>query len=120
MANKGVNKVTLLGRIGNDPDLRKTPNGKSVTSFTLATSEVWKDQQGQQQELTEWHQVVIWGGRADVVSMYAVKGDQIYIEGKNKTRKYTDKQGIERYTTEVVVDQGGEVQLIGNKPAQPK
>ena len=120
MANKGVNKVTLLGRIGTDPDLRKTPNGKSVISFTLATSEVWKDQSGQQQELTDWHQVVIWGGRAEVVNMYAVKGDQIYIEGKNRTRKYTDKDNMERWTTEVVVDQGGEVQLIGNKPAQPK
>jgi single-strand DNA-binding protein len=119
MASKGVNRTTLLGRIGNDPDLRKTPNGKSVITFTLATSELWKDHNGQQQELTDWHQVVIWGGRAEVVSMYAVKGDQIYIEGKNKTRKYTDKQNIDRWITEVVVDQTGEMQLIGNKPAQP-
>jgi single-strand DNA-binding protein len=120
MATKGVNKVTLLGRIGTDPDLRKTPNGKSVIGFRLGTSETWKDQQGQQQEITDWHSVVVWGGRAEVVSMYAVKGDQIYIEGKNRTRQFTDSAGVERWVTEVIVDQSGDVQLIGNKPAQPK
>lgn len=119
MATKGVNKVIILGNLGADPELRQTPGGTAVCNVSLATSEIYKDRNGQKQELTEWHRVVIWGKRADVVNQYCSKGDQLYIEGKNRTREWDDN-GTKRYITEVIVDQDGAIQLLGKRdtPAQ--
>lgn len=98
----GVNKVILIGNLGADPDHRTTSNGKDVTNIRLATSESWKDDSGNKQTATEWHRVVFWGRQAVVVKEYLTKGSQVYIEGKLKTRKYTDKDGVEKYATDVV------------------
>lgn len=98
-----VNKVILLGRLGGEPELKYTPAGNSVCSFSLATSEQWKDKEGKKQERTEWHRVVIWGKLAELASQYLNKGHQVYLEGKNQTRKWDDKNGVTRYTTEVLV-----------------
>lgn len=100
----GVNKVILVGRLGKDPEVRNLENGASVANFTLATSETWKDQQGNKKEATEWHNIVLWRGLADIAAKYLHKGDLVYIEGKLRTRKW-DKEGITRYTTEVVGDE---------------
>jgi len=101
----GINKVILVGRLGQDPEVRYTPDGKPIANITLATSESWKDKNtGQRQEKTEWHRVVFFGGVAGVVGEYVRKGSQIYIEGKLQTRKWQDQSGQDRYTTEVVVD----------------
>jgi len=101
----GINKVILVGRLGKDPEVRYTPDGKAIANITLATSESWKDKNtGQRQEKTEWHRVVFFGGVAGVVGEYVRKGSQIYIEGKLQTRKWQDQSGQDRYTTEVVVD----------------
>ncbi len=101
----GVNKVILVGRLGKEPEVRYTPDGKPITNITLATSETWKDKNtGQRQERTEWHRVVFFGGVAGVAGEYLHKGSQVYIEGKLQTRKWQDKNGQDRYTTEVVVD----------------
>ena len=114
MATKGVNKVIILGNLGADPELRYTPNGKAVCNLSLATSEVYKDSRGQQQELTDWHRVVIWGKRAEIVAQFKQKGDQLYIEGKNRTREWDDN-GTKRYITEVIVDNDGTMQLLGGR-----
>jgi single-strand DNA-binding protein len=101
----GVNKVILVGRLGKDPEVRYTPDNRAIANITLATSESWKDKNtGQRQEKTEWHRIVFFGGVAGVVGEYLKKGSQIYIEGKLQTRKWQDKSGQDRYTTEVVVD----------------
>lgn len=116
MAQKGVNKVILLGNVGQEPDIRFTPSGAAVANLSIATSESWKDQQGQQQEKTEWHRVVIFGKLAEVCQQYVHKGDKLYIEGKLQTRKWQDKQGQDRYTTEIVVDGfGGVMQMCNSK-----
>jgi len=99
-----INKVMLIGRLGKDPEIRHTQNGKAIANFSLATSEKWKDQSGQQQERTEWHRVVVFGNLAGIVERYIKKGSQIYVEGKMQTRKWTDQQGVEKYSTEVVLD----------------
>lgn len=114
MASKGINKVILVGNLGQDPDVRYTPSGKAVANLSIATSETWKDQQGQMQERTEWHRVVIWGKTAEVAGEYLKKGSQVYIEGKLQTRKWQDQQGQDKYTTEVVV-QGWDdkMQMLG-------
>lgn len=123
MSKRGVNKVILLGRIGQDPELKHTPSGDAVANFTIATSEVWTDKNsGQKQERTEWHRCVAWRKIAEIIGQYVTKGDSLYIEGHLSTRKWTDAQGVERYQTEIVVD---EMQLIGGKkeggqPAQQK
>ncbi len=104
MAQKGVNKVILIGNVGQDPDIRFTPSGTAVANLSMATSESWKDQQGQQQEKTEWHRVVIFGKLAEICQQYVQKGAKLYIEGKLKTRKWQGQDGQDRYTTEVVVD----------------
>ena len=114
MATRGVNKVILMGRLGGDPDVRYTPSGKAVCNITVATSEVYKDQHGQKQEITDWHRIVIWGKQAEIVGQLLGKGDQIYIEGKQRTREWDDN-GIKKYITEVIVDQSGSMQMIGNK-----
>ena len=97
-----VNKVILLGNLGNDPEQRQTHSGKAVTNFSLATSETWKDKQtGEKQERTEWHRVVFFGRVADIAAQYLAKGSKVYVEGSLQTDKYT-KDGVERYTTKVV------------------
>lgn len=117
MSSRGVNKVILVGNLGQDPEIRYMPNGSAVANLSLATSETWKDKQsGQQQEKTEWHRVVLFQKLAEIVGEYCRKGSQIYIEGKLQTRKWTDQQGQEKYTTEIVVDGfDGKLQLLGGK-----
>ncbi len=113
----GVNKVILVGRLGKEPEVRYTPDGKPITNITLATSETWKDKNtGQRQERTEWHRVVFFGGVAGVAGEYLHKGSQVYIEGKLQTRKWQDKNGQDRYTTEVVVDGfNGVMQMLDSR-----
>jgi single-strand DNA-binding protein len=97
-----VNKVILLGRLGKDPEVRYTQGGKAVASFSLATSESWKDDKGEKKEKTEWHNIVMWGRLGEVAGEYLKKGHQAYIEGKIQTRAWEDKEGNKRYTTEIV------------------
>lgn len=114
--SRGVNKVILIGTCGQDPETRYLPNGNAVTNLSLATNESWKDKQtGQQQERTEWHRVVLFGKVAEIAGEYLRKGSQVYIEGKLQTREW-EKDGIKRYSTEIVVDMGGQMQLLGGKP----
>ena len=116
---RGVNKVILVGNCGGDPETRYLPNGNAVTNVTLATSESWKDKQtGQQQERTEWHRVVFFGRLAEIVAEYVRKGSQIYVEGSLRTRKWQGQDGSDKYTTEIVVDINGNMQLLGAAPTQ--
>lgn len=113
---RGVNKVILIGNVGGDPETRYLPNGNAVTNITLATTDSWKDKQtGQLQERTEWHRVVLFGKVAEIAGEYLRKGSQCYIEGRLQTRKWQDQQGQDRYTTEIVVDMGGTMQLLGGR-----
>jgi single-strand DNA-binding protein len=98
-----VNKAILIGNLGKDPDLRYTPSGKAVASFSLATSERWTNQEGQKQENTTWHNIVAWGKQAEVMKEYLSKGKQVYIEGRIQNRSYEDKDGNKKYVSEVVV-----------------
>jgi len=98
-----VNKVILIGNLGKDPELRYTPGGKAVASFSLATSERWTNQEGQKQENTTWHNIVAWGKQAEVMKEYLAKGRQVYIEGRISNRSYDDKEGNKKYISEVVV-----------------
>ena len=100
-----INKVILIGRLGKDPEMRFTPNGKAVTNFTMATNEVWSDQNGEKQERTEWHRIVTWGKLAENCAKLLSKGKQVYIEGRLQTRQWDDKDGNKRYTTEIVANQ---------------
>ena len=115
MASRGVNKVILVGNLGQDPEVRYMPNGNAVANITVATSESWKDQSGQKQERTEWHRVVMFGKLAEITGEYLRKGSQVYLEGKLQTRKWKDQSGQDRYSTEVVVDQGGQMQMLGGR-----
>lgn len=115
MASKGVNKAVILGNVGNDPELRYMSNGKAVANFTVATSEQWKDQQGQKQERTEWHRMVAYDKLAEIIGQYVKKGSKLYLEGKLQTRKWQDQQGQDRYTTEIIVS---EMQMLDGKPQQ--
>lgn len=116
MASRGVNKVILVGNLGNDPEVRYMPSGGAVANLTLATSESWRDKQtGETKEKTEWHRVVLFGKLAEVAGEYLRKGSQIYIEGKLNTRKWTDQAGVEKYTTEIHVNVGGTMQMLGGK-----
>ncbi len=99
-----VNKVILVGNLGRDPELRYTPNGAPVATFTLATNETWKDKDGQKQEHTEWHRIVVWGKLAEICGEYLHKGRQIYIEGAIRSRTYKDRDGAEKTVTEVRAD----------------
>ncbi|MDB1112418.1 single-stranded DNA-binding protein [Pseudomonas extremaustralis] len=113
---RGVNKVILVGTCGQDPEVRFLPNGNAVTNLSLATSEQWTDKQtGQKVEKTEWHRVVMFGKVAEIAGEYVRKGSQVYIEGKLQTREW-EKDGIKRYTTEIVVDMQGTMQLLGGRP----
>ena len=99
-----VNKVILVGRVGKDPEVRYMPNGDAAAKFSLATSEKWKDKSGEQQERTEWHNIVVFRRLAEVVGEYVTKGGLLYVEGKLQTRKWQDKEGGDRYSTEVLAD----------------
>jgi len=113
MAQRGVNKVILVGNLGQDPDMRSMPNGDAVAQITVATSESWKDQAGQKQERTEWHRCVVYRKLAEIVGQYLKKGAKVYLEGRLRTRKWQDQSGQERYTTEIVVI---ELQMLDSKP----
>ncbi|WP_087016744.1 single-stranded DNA-binding protein [Thaumasiovibrio subtropicus] len=117
MASRGINKVILVGNLGNDPEIRYMPNGGAVANITVATSESWRDKNtGEQREKTEWHRVALFGKLAEVAGEYLRKGSQVYIEGQLQTRKWQDQSGQDRYTTEVVV-QGfnGVMQMLGGR-----
>lgn len=117
MASRGVNKVILVGNLGNDPEIRYMPSGGAVANITVATSETWRDKAtGEQREKTEWHRVALFGKLAEVAGEYLRKGSQVYIEGQLQTRKWQDQSGQDRYTTEVVV-QGfnGTMQMLGGR-----
>ncbi|HBU4952863.1 TPA: single-stranded DNA-binding protein [Klebsiella pneumoniae] len=122
MATRGVNKVILVGYLGQDPEVRYLPSGGAVANFTLATSETWRDKQtGQMRENTEWHRVVVFGKLAEVAGEYLRKGAQVYIEGQLRSRKWTDQSGLEKYVTEVVVNVGGTMQMLGGRrESQPQ
>ncbi|EQB98909.1 single-stranded DNA-binding protein [Photorhabdus temperata] len=116
MASRGVNKVILIGRLGQEPEVRYLANGGAVTNMTLATSESWRDKQtGEMKEKTEWHRVVLFSKLAEVAGEYLRKGSQVYIEGALQTRKWQDQNGQDRYTTEVVVNMGGTMQMLGGR-----
>jgi single-strand DNA-binding protein len=116
MASRGVNKVILVGYLGQDPEVRYMPSGGAVANLTLATSEQWRDKQsGEMKEQTEWHRVVVFGKLAEVAGEYLRKGAQVYIEGQLRTRKWADQAGTEKYITEVVVNVGGSMQMLGGR-----
>jgi single-strand DNA-binding protein len=110
---RGINKVILVGNLGQDPETRYMPNGKAVTNLRVATSESWKDKQtGEQREQTEWHSIVMYDKLAEIAAEYLRKGSQVYLEGKLRTRKWQDKEGRDRYTTEI---QANEMQMLGGR-----
>ncbi|AKC32406.1 single-stranded DNA-binding protein [Candidatus Pantoea carbekii] len=116
MANRGINKVILVGNLGQDPEVRYMPNGSAVANITLATSENWRDKQtGENREITEWHRVVLFGKLAEIASEYLRKGSQVYIEGQLRTRKWQDQNGQDRYSTEIVVNINGTMQMLGTR-----
>ena len=108
---RGINKVIIVGNLGNDPDVKYTQSGSTITTISVATTEAWKDKQtGQQQERTEWHRVKFFGRLAEIAGEYLKKGRQVYIEGSLRTDKYTGKDGVERYTTDIIAS---EMQMMG-------
>jgi len=110
---RGVNKAILVGNLGNDPDMRYTASGAAVANISIATAESWKDKNtGEQQERTEWHRVVFFGRLAEIVGEYLRKGSQVYVEGRLQTRKWTNKEGHDQYSTEIVAN---EMQMLGSK-----
>lgn len=119
---RGVNKVILVGNLGKDPEVRYSANGQAVANVTIATSELWKDKNtGDKQERTEWHRIVFFGRLAEIAGEYLKKGSQIYVEGRLQTRKWQDKEGKDRYTTEIVA---AEMQMLGSRggagmPSEP-
>ena len=110
---RGVNKVILVGNLGNDPETKYMPSGDAVTNLSVATSESWKDKQtGEQKDRTEWHRVAMFGRLAEIAAEYLRKGSQVYIEGKIRTRKWQDQQGNDKYTTEIIAN---EMQMLGSR-----
>ena len=107
-----LNRVMLIGNLGQDPDLKYTPTGKAVANFTIATKDRWKDKDGQSQERTEWHRIVLWGRQAEIAKDYLRKGKQIYLEGRLQTRNYDDKDGNKRWITEII---GYNLQMLGKR-----
>ncbi|MCX5849098.1 MAG: single-stranded DNA-binding protein [Deltaproteobacteria bacterium] len=107
-----VNKVILVGRLGKDPDIRYTPDGTMVTNFTLATDEQWKDKSGEKVQKTEWHRIVTFGKLAEICGNYLVKGKLVFIEGRIQTRSWEDKDGVKRYTTEIIASN---MQMLDSK-----
>ncbi|WP_294610088.1 single-stranded DNA-binding protein [uncultured Gilliamella sp.] len=120
MANRGINKVILVGNLGQDPEVRYMPNGNAVANFSIATSESWKDKQtGENRDRTEWHRVVVFGKLAEIAGEYIKKGTQVYLEGQLQTRKWQDQSGQDRYTTEVVINPiGGTLQILGSRNSE--
>lgn len=120
MAMKGVNKVVVLGNVGQDPEVRYSPSGMCFCNLSVATSESWKDKQtGERKERTEWHRVVLQGKLAEIAGEYVKKGSQVYFEGKLQTRKWQGQDGQDKYTTEIIVDSfSGVMQLLGGKQQQ--
>ena len=110
-----LNKVMLIGNLGKDPEVRFTPGGRAVAKFPLATSEVWNDAEGQRQERTELHNIVVWGKQAETCGQYLAKGRQVFVEGSIRTRQYDDKEGNRRYMTEVIAQR---VQFLGSRAAE--
>ena len=108
-----LNKVQIIGNLGRDPEVRQTSDGRNIASVSVGTTDKWKDKSGEAKERTEWIRVVVFGKLADVVSKYLKKGSSVYFEGRLQTRKYTNKDGQEVYTTEVVLDQRGSMQMLG-------
>ncbi len=110
---RGINKVILVGNLGNDPDIRYTAGGAAVANISLATTDSWRDKEsGEQQDRTEWHRIVFFGRLAEIVGEYLRKGSQVYVEGRLQTRKWQDKTGNDRYTTEIVAN---EMQMLGGR-----
>ncbi len=117
MSSRGVNKVILIGNLGNEPDVRYMPSGDAVANVSIATSETWKDKAtGEPREITEWHRVVFFGKLAEIVKQYLHKGSKVYVEGKLRTRKWQDKEGQDRWSTEIVVDINGQMQMLDGRP----
>lgn len=127
----GINKVIIVGRLGQDPEVRYTPDGTAVANFSVATSTEWKDKStGEKKEKTEWHRCVAWRRLGEICGEYLSKGRQVYIEGRIETRDWEDKDGVKRYTTEIIAsqmqmlgdkgDSSGEHRVVGPKPAQNK
>ena len=113
-----VNKIILIGNIGQDPDIKQNSSGDPIVNISVATSESWKDKDGERQTKTEWHRVVLFGTAAKFCANYAVKGSKVWIEGKLQTRKWTDKQGIDKWTTEIIVQNfGGSFQILDGRKA---
>ena len=110
---RGINKVILVGNLGNDPEVRYSQSGSALTTISVATSESWKDKDGNMQERTEWHRVKFFGRLAEIAGEYLKKGRQVYIEGRLRTEKYTDKAGVEKYSTDIIAD---EMQMLGGNP----
>ena len=109
---RGINKVILVGNLGNDPETRYSQSGSAITTISVATSESWKDKNGEQQERTEWHRVKFFGRLAEIAGEYLKKGRQVYIEGSLRTEKYTDKNGVEKYATDIIAN---EMQMLGGR-----
>jgi single-strand DNA-binding protein len=109
---RGINKVILVGNLGNDPETKYSQAGSAITTISVATSESWKDKNGEQQERTEWHRVKFFGRLAEIAGEYLKKGAQVYIEGAIRTEKYTDKAGVEKYATDIIAN---EMQMLGGK-----
>lgn len=113
-----VNKAIILGRLGKDPETRYMPSGEAVTSITVATSETWKDKAtGEKKEQTEWHRISFFGKLAEIAGQYLKKGSLVYVEGSLRTRKYTDKDGVEKFATDIKADK---MQMVGNQEQTPK
>jgi single-strand DNA-binding protein len=112
---RGINKVILVGNLGNDPEVRYSQSGSAITTISVATTEAWKDKNGEQQERTEWHRVKFFGRLAEIAGEYLKKGRQVYIEGSLRTEKYTDKSGVEKYATDIVAN---EMQMLGGNPGE--
>lgn len=116
---RGVNKVIIIGTMGKDPEVRYTQNGNAIANLSVATSEQWTDKQSnQKQDRTEWHRVVIYGKLAEIAGQYLKKGSQVYLEGKLQTRKWQNKEGIDQYTTEIIIDGHGAMQMLGGGSQQ--
>jgi single-strand DNA-binding protein len=109
--SRSLNKVQLIGNVGQEPDIRFTQDGKPIANLSIATSDTWNDKQGQKQEKTEWHRVVAFGKLAEIIQQYVKKGSKLFVEGKLQTRKWTDKEGQDKYTTEIIIS-GFDGQMI--------
>jgi single-strand DNA-binding protein len=119
--SRSLNKVQLIGNVGQEPEVRFTQDGRPIANLSIATSDTWNDKQGQKQEKTEWHRVVVFGKLAEIIQQYVHKGSKLFIEGKLQTRKWTDNQGQDKYTTEIVIQQfGGQMIMLDGNPNGPK